>query len=537
MDSLNKLEIKGSLHSSALAELLYEIAEHRFNGSLRLVVEAQKIIVYFDAGDIVFAVSNARQHRLFDVLLREGILSKEQITTIADFTNDLSLREHLLKTDLTDKNELDARFSRLMIDVLKTALEWRSGEWTFSPFVRIKGDIRFAINARNLLIESARNLPPSDAARKFNDPREMLEVKSAMPVNVNLSPQESFVFSRFESSTLSIEEVQSLSGLPETETFQILYALWLGGFVTRPNRPDAAFSEKEVSAIQSAKLAVKKDDAKPAIQPPAIKFEMPTPEKSESAPTNGEHKTNEEAEKTAPEQKQKGEIALDDYLERVEKASNFYEVFALSSDSAAAEIKQNYFALAKRFHPDLFHKEADAELMRRVQNAFTELARAYETLKYDNSRDIYNFKIRKELTESQEQQSTGATNEEVNLQKQTDQAVVNFKQGFDYLMNDHHEAAVPFLARAVHFDRDNARYHAYYGKALSTDRKHLHKAESEFQTAIKLDGEMADYRIMLAEFFVQVGLLKRAEGELRRLLAIFPSNREAQTLLDSLLKK
>jgi hypothetical protein len=41
---------------------------------------------------------------------------------------------------------------------------------------------------------------------------------------------------------------------------------------------------------------------------------------------------------------------------------------------------------------------------------------------------------------------------------------------------------------------------------------------------------------MLAEFFIQFNLLKRAEGELNRLLAVYPSNREARELLDSLRK-
>jgi len=42
---------------------------------------------------------------------------------------------------------------------------------------------------------------------------------------------------------------------------------------------------------------------------------------------------------------------------------------------------------------------------------------------------------------------------------------------------------------------------------------------------------------MLAEFFLQVGLRKRAEGELNRLLTIFPDHREAKMLLDSLSEK
>jgi hypothetical protein len=39
---------------------------------------------------------------------------------------------------------------------------------------------------------------------------------------------------------------------------------------------------------------------------------------------------------------------------------------------------------------------------------------------------------------------------------------------------------------------------------------------------------------MLAEFFIRVRLLKRAHGELNRLLAAYPDNKEALAMLDSL---
>jgi predicted Zn-dependent protease len=57
------------------------------------------------------------------------------------------------------------------------------------------------------------------------------------------------------------------------------------------------------------------------------------------------------------------------------------------------------------------------------------------------------------------------------------------------------------------------------------------------QTALRLDPDNPTFRLMLAEFFIKHNLVKRAEGELTRLLAKFPSNREAQNLLQSLKAK
>ena len=142
--------------------------------------------------------------------------------------------------------------------------------------------------------------------------------------------------------------------------------------------------------------------------------------------------------------------------------------------------------------------------------------------------------MRKELAEREKREATGNVG---NASIQAEQATQNFDRGFSILMDKDPESALPFLARAAHFAPRNARYRSYYGKALAFDDKQRHKAEGEMQAAVKLDPDNPTYRIMLAEFFIQVNLLKRAEGELNRLLAVFPSNREARNLLDSIKAK
>ncbi|MCY7375052.1 MAG: DnaJ domain-containing protein [Pyrinomonadaceae bacterium] len=525
MESSNSLEIKGSLQTNPLAELLHEIARHQFNGSLRLSNETNKTVIYFDAGETIFAVSNARRHRLFEMLLQMGKINQDQLLVIADFTSDAALKDNLLKKNLLNKSEIDALFKRQIGDILQTAALWETGEWIFSPLVRLKNEMRFEIVLNKLLIDLARTLPAGKAAQKFRNAHEAFSAITPMPVGINLSPHEWFVYSRFENSAFTRDEIQSLSGLPETATFQILYSLWLGGFVKRQNY-HAAFSERYVSAVVSARLAVVKNESKPIFQTP-----------KQAAPSAVKIESIEVTETPVEEIAAVKPISLEEYLVRVESATNYYEIFALPHDVATPEIKKTYFGLAKRFHPDLFRKEARTALHQRIQNAFTKLARAYDTLKGANLREVYDFKMRKEIAEMVERQKTGATREEADTQKQVAQAAENFEQGFNYLMNEEYEAAIPCLARAVFFAPDNARFHAYYGKALAADARQQHRAEAELQTAVKLDGQNADYRIMLAEFFIDIELLKRAEGELNRLLAIAPDNHEARRLLDSLKKK
>jgi predicted Zn-dependent protease len=183
------------------------------------------------------------------------------------------------------------------------------------------------------------------------------------------------------------------------------------------------------------------------------------------------------------------------------------------------------------FHPDRYHRES-ADQLRRIEVAFTGLAQAYETLKTPDSREAYNYKIRKELEAREKRVAAGIEDDG----GQSEQALESFEQGLRYLNEEEFGAAAAYLARAVHYNPNNALYRAYFGKALSADDKQLHKAESEMQAAAKLEPQNAKIRLMLAQFFIDRNMKKRAEGELTRFLEMAPDNREARTLLDGLLR-
>jgi DnaJ-domain-containing protein 1 len=524
MSTSNNLEIKGTLREFPLAELLIEISQTRLNGSLRLNCESQKAVVYFDAGEVVFAVSNARAFRLSEMLLRDNKLTKEQLLKFSDAANDLLLGQNLVKDDLLSKPEVDRLFTNQIEAVLTNAFEWNEGDWIFSPLVRVKGDIRFKIESNRLLIKYARNLTDEVVAERFKNLNEVFLVKPTMPVNINLSTHESFVFSRFETSALNVEDARFLSGLSAAETLKILYTLWLGGFLSRRSW-NTAFSDKKTSEILSAKISLVKGQ-KTSVFNQTASLQRHEPEKP--------RKIEKPFEKPVPVEEK---LSLDKYLEQVENSANFYEMLDVEPKAAQTEIKQAYFSRAKLFHPDLFHKEADMLLRQRVQQAFGKIAQAYDTLRYEKNREVYDFKMRKELEAAKKRPKTNYSTENANLQKNQEQASDDFEQGFSLLLEEEFEAAIPYLARAVHLASNNARFHAYYGKALAADKNQRHKAEAELQTAVRLDESNPDYRLMLAEFFVQNGLSKRAEGELNRLLAAFPDNRDARILLDTLRKK
>lgn len=520
MTPRNNQEIKGNLQSRSLAELLAEIADAQFDGSLRLAHENYKVIIYFSGGEVVFAASNARSSRLFDILLCEKKIDQFVLKANPNFVNDMEFAKNLVEQNLFTQEAMDGLFAHQIENILHEALGWKTGDWQFSHLVRIKENIRFQINSRKILFDFGHTLSENETLEKFSGEDETFSLAPPFSNNFSPNPHEAFILSRFANSSLTLGEIKSISGLPEAKTLQILYVLWLGGFLVRRNW-DSLFSEELGEMIRSAKLELKKPVFKPA------------PLKLETLPVKP--KVVEEEPEEEPEGAE--EMTLEEYLAQIKASTNYYEVLDIDPKCDFSEIKTAYFNFAKRFHPDHFHKGTDATVFQQIQDAFAQLAQAYDTLKNKDSRESYDFKIRKELAKREEMKAAGISEEKFSEEEQKDMATDNFDKGFDLLMEEAYEEAMPYLARAAHLSPDVARFRAYYGKILSYIEKQRHKAEQELQTAIKLEPNNTTFRLMLVEFFIQYKLYKRAEGELNRLLAIEPDNKEAQILLSDLAKK
>lgn len=64
-------------------------------------------------------------------------------------------------------------------------------------------------------------------------------------------------------------------------------------------------------------------------------------------------------------------------------ARDLYDILGISKDAGQGEIKKAYYALAKKHHPDVNKGDPDAE------KKFQEIQRAYEVLKDDEKRSLY----------------------------------------------------------------------------------------------------------------------------------------------------
>lgn len=533
------VERNGRLGEHPLAELIRETVATGLSGAYRLAHESVKCVIYFDEGELLFAVSNLRLHRLAECARRWNFVSEKQLTEIGQQGSDAQLGAALVDCGALTPEKLAELLSLQAADVLRPVLLWVDGTWSFDPRVRLADAARAKIPLGELLLEGARRLPSEFVAGRFSNTNETFSLAAEPAIEVELQPIEGFVLSRFDAGGMRLHELLAVSGLPEAETLRAVYALALGGLLQREHWP-RVFTDDIVARFKAARAAAKKTEQEAEAAAPVV---LPVPEKIvvPSAPSPMPP-----PQEVAPEVDERRE--LEQFFARLEMAEDHYEVLGVMRSADATSIKRIYHALARRFHPDRFHQEAGTELHARLQASFARVAQAYETLRDTKTRAAYDLRMNAQRKMRRPGSFAGASGGAKPSTPNTrpsqssagrpgsvlHQAEETFQRALDALQIGNRALAMSLFGEASRMVPEQASYRAYYGRALSEHKQTRHQAEVELKAAIQLDANNASYRVMLAELYRELGMKRRAQGEAQRALSLDPQNADAQRLLEEL---
>jgi curved DNA-binding protein CbpA len=375
--------------------------------------------------------------------------------------------------------------------------------------------------------------------------QERLSPASLVTNGIQLLPAEAFVLSRVD-APIALSELTAISGLPETDTLQALYVLVLGGLVCREGRANA-FTAEQLARARAVKPSTQARVV-PARSDTWTQAVPVTDTTAKKAVPNVE---------SAPQTSVQTDTATSQHHDlyalftRLDEAENHYHVLDLSRDSDASEIKRAYHSLAKRFHPDRFHRDADPLLYLRVEESFARISQAYETLKDQSTRAVYDRSLRAtERSQARPSATPSEPNQEMRSgkdaggkqsatqgnasQSSATQPEEIYQLGVAALQQGNQTLAISYLGEAAQRSPKQARYRAQYGRALATNPQMRHQAETELQAAIALDKANVHYRVMLARLYAEMGMVRRAQSEVERALQIEPHNEAARLLLDKL---
>ena len=504
--------MKGQLREHPLAELINEISAGGLTGALRLSRERAKAVAYFVGGGVCYAASNLRVHRLSALLRFWNVIPPERLSQlISDSMSDEEVCAALSDSGAVSGEELEGLRARQSAEALRLALLWDGGDWAFDPAARVGVRTHAPVGLTSLLAEAARRLPPAFVASRLRDHAETVSpAGSGVPEGLQLSSEEMFVLSRV-TGPASVGELLAVSGLPEAETLRAVYALTLCGLLRREREP-LAFGPEWVAQARAAQASA----GRAADEPAEEKAEQPEDPRAD----------------------------LDLFFTRA-AGETHYEVLGVTRSARGEEIKKAYYAIARRFHPDRFRRDADERLLARVEDAFGRVARAYDVLKDPKARAAYDLKIDRAATRPPAPAQTPAAADAPKppappaspgspAQDAASRAAAKFREGLAALERGEIEQALTCLAQAALQDPKQPHYHAHYGRALARDQRTRRRAEAEFKTAVSLEPQNGDYRVMLAEFYRDVGLRSRAVAELEQALKLAPEHKQARRLLRDL---
>jgi len=448
--------------------VLRDVMMHKNSGELRVSSENTERRLFFLKGKVAFAMTNARQERLGEILFKIGKINQQQfweIHKLLENQND-KMGKTLIKHEIISQKDL---FLALLIQIRTITLSVFSmtkGEWNFIQGTpAIPEDSVFSVDIPGLIVDGV-----NQTQNLFYFQNKFLySLPLLMPINDDL---------RDSLKPDDLDFYNFLSRFPEKD-FQ---------FVLRQSNLSAELFWQKTATLFLLNLLIFKE--------------------------NGVH---EETSKSIEEL-----MSLFDKL----KARNLdhYEILGVDRQADKKEIKDAYFLLAKKYHPDRIGRAPDPDLKEKADFVFSNINNAYETLSDENRRRTYDsLGSKKNETHSKMQE---------NLQEK---ARILFRKAKTLYNQQKYWEAAAFLADAVKSDPSKSEYFFLLGLAQSQVPSLRRSAEQNLQTVVQMEPWHADALVSLGLLFMKEKLPKRAEAFFRKALSANPDHIMARRHLEEII--
>jgi tetratricopeptide (TPR) repeat protein len=389
--------MKGDLGEGVVPDLLRKIYVGRQNGTLALFRGEVRHRLRFRRGHIVNAHTNVLEDRLGEMLVRRGLLSEVDLARATEIVvrDKRRLGEVLAEMGLIDASGLEDAIALHVHEMLAKVFTWPDGAYAFeeTPEAEGDGEVTLKLSTGELILEAVQAIRDPDVVRYALGDIDRVLVLSSDPLlrfqKLTLSPADAFLLSRVDGVTSARETLQ-LMPLPVEQAHRSLLGLLSTGIVeyagvrrphdanvTKPPAPEPAPAAAPATPPVAPPSA---PPPPPAVVPPLA----PAPAPAAAPPTAAPGPFNDEV------AEQRREI-----LEAAEglRTRNHFEVLGLSRSVGEADVKEAYFRLAKRFHPDVHHGASLGDLRDTLEAVFIRLGEAYEVLRDPRKRADYEERL------------------------------------------------------------------------------------------------------------------------------------------------
>jgi Flp pilus assembly protein TadD len=422
-----------------------------------------------DAGILCWATSNVIEEQLGERLVARGLLAPELLAATRARCAEEGGKpaRRLLDDGAVDEVTLRETLEILVRDLLWSTLDWPDGDVQFDQGTPdLTDEITVRLDPGILLFNYAMNRP-----RTVDDLRARVGAVGARLVvaetqrsrATGLSPAEvvAYLVGRADGTRNVNELVQSSPATPET-TWRALWGLCLAGILAAPAR----------GTLESEGFT-------------------------------------------------RDEIVA--RFARIEGADH-YSVLDLSPLATRDQIREAYYVLARRLHPDRFRSGPMADLRPRIEIYFTRVTEAYNTLFDTLSRRDYD----QQRAGTSEAPTVQVTQSAETLARQ------NYVRAKDLIRRGRYAEAVTCLENAVKLAPRQASYHLDLGRLTADNPRLRARAEQHLRQATDIDPTCIDAYLALGELYIKTRRKNQAAHMFAEVLRWEPHHHEAKSKLAEL---
>jgi len=449
---------------SAFARLLLETAKG--SGIVTATRGKLRRLFCIDEGRLVFATSNLVEEQFGEYLVRTGVLGPADRAQALEAASTTGKRfsEILVEGGVPPIERLRRAQEGLLRELLSSTLEWPDATaQAESGLPRLTGEITVHLTPRDLLIAHAQRHPAAlDALRVRIGPPDLRPIAAGEDPGFELDPLGEYLLLRCNGS-VELGAIVEGSPAEEVTTLRRIYGYLLAGLLEREDR----------------------------------------------------------ATREARGKRREAELTREECLGRLTLSSTneHYAVLGLDRSARREQIREAYYALARRYHPDRFRSGPLTDLLPRFEEFFGRVTAAYNTLADPEMRAEYDRQAEAPETAAAAATDTGYI------------ARQNYLRGKVAAQHRRYAEAVTFLENAIQQDPGQAEYHLELGLVQARNPRFRAEAERHLLQATNLAPTLVEGYVALGQMYLKSARKSRAAKMAREALRWEPAHEGAAELL------
>jgi hypothetical protein len=338
--------MQGTLTTICLPDLLRSIYMERRTGELVLKQGDVKKQIFFELGQIVFAASNRKEDRLGEALVRHGKLTREQLEQqLETLEGGKHLGKTLVERGVLNDRELITFVTFQLIDIIYSLFTWTLGDYEFAEgeHNRAPEELKLRLSTATIILEGVRRIEDFDVIRRGLGDLNRLIALTTSPLlrlqSITLKPLERQILDLVVPQPMDILRLLILAHEQPQRVLQALYGLLSVGLLQQAAAGELSYT----TGKYTIPAEIQKQAETTALEEQA---HLAVPQRPEEDPLQVEIAAI------------KARIA----------GQNQRAILGVGPKATADEIRNAYYRLATKFHPDKFiqsprHIRADIDFI------------------------------------------------------------------------------------------------------------------------------------------------------------------------------